>query len=82
MAGRWLAQRDGLPDNYKQYVDAGSTLEAVYLSLGYVEVDAPGTEDDEPAPEQESTANAGDAEWAAIAASDADDPGGDSTSDR
>ncbi|MDQ0377953.1 hypothetical protein [Amycolatopsis thermophila] len=43
----WLAQRVG---GHPHYASAGSGLEAVYRRLGYVDVPAPGAdEQDEPA---------------------------------
>lgn len=74
----WLAQTT---DTHPHHVDAGSTLEAVYVRLGYVEVPAPGSDvPDETADESPAPPNP-DPEWAAIAASDTDQ-GGDSTDDR
>ncbi|MFJ8815430.1 hypothetical protein [Amycolatopsis thermoflava] len=52
----WLAQRVG---GHPHYATAGSGLEAVYRRLGYVEVPAPGAdEQDEPAEATEPTGTA------------------------
>lgn len=82
MAGVWLAQRDDLPDNFKHYVTTGSALEETYRHLGYVDVAAPGSdEQDEPGGEAQQDRPPVDPEWAAVEASDAE-LGGDSTDDR